>query len=305
MAVSKRLRYEVLRRDNHQCRYCGATAPDAVLTVDHVVPKTLGGSDTDPSNLVAACRDCNAGKAASNPDAPLVADVDQRAAQWAQAMTVAMSRRMNEFAAQRARTDGFDQVWQQWSGVCVVPREPNWRDSILRFLAFGLDEAFLASAVESAMGNRRLRTGDVWRYFCGICWTEIKSAQASVVLASPAAAGAWPAASLVVPEGEDSDDEFPIMHMVDHYVDHLLEALGVVDQLRRKIAFRALWDALSETDQVWRGVHPHFNDVVAIVDSEGRPVSRLEATEEFLFTSLAFAMHRIKELGGQGASNGP
>ena len=38
MAVSKRTRYEVLRRDNHACRYCGASAPDAKLTVDHVLP---------------------------------------------------------------------------------------------------------------------------------------------------------------------------------------------------------------------------------------------------------------------------
>lgn len=29
MAVSKRTRYEVLRRDNHACRYCGARAPEA------------------------------------------------------------------------------------------------------------------------------------------------------------------------------------------------------------------------------------------------------------------------------------
>lgn len=26
MSVSKRLRFEILRRDNHACRYCGATA---------------------------------------------------------------------------------------------------------------------------------------------------------------------------------------------------------------------------------------------------------------------------------------
>lgn len=61
MTVSKRLRFEILRRDNHACRYCGGVAPDATITVDHVVPVALGGSD-DPSNLVAACKDCNAGK---------------------------------------------------------------------------------------------------------------------------------------------------------------------------------------------------------------------------------------------------
>lgn len=78
MAVSKRLRYEVLRRDNHACRYCGATPPDVKLNVDHVVPAALGGSNA-PTNLVAACTDCNAGKTSSMPNAATVEDVDQQA----------------------------------------------------------------------------------------------------------------------------------------------------------------------------------------------------------------------------------
>lgn len=76
MAVSKRLRYEILRRDNHACRYCGAAAPDVKLNVDHVIPTSLGGSDK-PENLVAACADCNGGKTSSLPDAMPVADIDQ------------------------------------------------------------------------------------------------------------------------------------------------------------------------------------------------------------------------------------
>jgi hypothetical protein len=76
MAVSKRLRYEILRRDNHACRYCGATAPDVKLNVDHVIPQALGGSNA-PTNLVASCADCNAGKTSSMPNATPVADVDQ------------------------------------------------------------------------------------------------------------------------------------------------------------------------------------------------------------------------------------
>ncbi|MCX4232088.1 HNH endonuclease [Streptomyces ortus] len=61
MAVSKRLRYEILRRDRYTCRYCGASAPEAPLRVDHVTPVALGGTD-HPSNLVAACEPCNSGK---------------------------------------------------------------------------------------------------------------------------------------------------------------------------------------------------------------------------------------------------
>lgn len=76
MAVSKRLRYEILRRDNHACRYCGATAPGTKLAVDHVIPQSLGGSDK-PENLVASCADCNAGKTSSMPNAMPVADVEQ------------------------------------------------------------------------------------------------------------------------------------------------------------------------------------------------------------------------------------
>lgn len=76
MAVSKRLRYEILRRDNHACRYCGAAAPSVKLNVDHVIPTSLGGSDK-PDNLVTACADCNGGKTSSMPNAMVVADVDQ------------------------------------------------------------------------------------------------------------------------------------------------------------------------------------------------------------------------------------
>jgi hypothetical protein len=85
MAVSKRLRYEILRRDNHACRYCGATAPDVKLNVDHVIPTSLGGSDA-PTNLVTACADCNGGKTSSMPNAMPVADVSQENFQRAAAL---------------------------------------------------------------------------------------------------------------------------------------------------------------------------------------------------------------------------
>lgn len=62
MAISKRLRFEILRRDGFKCRYCHAV--EVLLTVDHVTPISLGGTD-HPSNLVACCDDCNTGKAST------------------------------------------------------------------------------------------------------------------------------------------------------------------------------------------------------------------------------------------------
>lgn len=59
--VSPGVRFKVLERDSFTCQYCGRSAPDVVLHVDHVVPVSKGGSN-DPSNLVTACETCNLGK---------------------------------------------------------------------------------------------------------------------------------------------------------------------------------------------------------------------------------------------------
>ena len=49
-SLSKRTRFEVLKRDSFACQYCGAAAPDAYLHVDHIIPVSKGGTD-DPTNL--------------------------------------------------------------------------------------------------------------------------------------------------------------------------------------------------------------------------------------------------------------
>ncbi len=54
-------RFEVFKRDNFTCRYCGRTSPAVVLEVDHIVPVCEGGSD-DLMNLAASCWECNRGK---------------------------------------------------------------------------------------------------------------------------------------------------------------------------------------------------------------------------------------------------
>lgn len=59
--ISKAVRFEVLKRDSFSCQYCGASAPDAVLHIDHIKPVSKGGGN-DIMNLVAACSDCNLGK---------------------------------------------------------------------------------------------------------------------------------------------------------------------------------------------------------------------------------------------------
>lgn len=61
--LSKKLRFEIFKRDKFICQYCGAKAPDAVLHVDHIHPVAKGGAN-DPLNLITSCAACNGGKGA-------------------------------------------------------------------------------------------------------------------------------------------------------------------------------------------------------------------------------------------------
>jgi hypothetical protein len=57
-----RMRFEVFRRDNFTCQYCGRTPQDgAKLIVDHVLAVANGG-ETRLDNLTTSCFECNAGK---------------------------------------------------------------------------------------------------------------------------------------------------------------------------------------------------------------------------------------------------
>jgi ATP adenylyltransferase len=62
--LGESLRFEILKRDR-VCQLCGAGPKDAVLEVDHVVPRSKGGSN-EPDNLQVLCSRCNRGK--SNRD---------------------------------------------------------------------------------------------------------------------------------------------------------------------------------------------------------------------------------------------
>jgi len=52
---------ELFLRDGNLCMYCGGEFPDSQLTRDHVMPLSRGGRDCW-SNVVAACKTCNAHK---------------------------------------------------------------------------------------------------------------------------------------------------------------------------------------------------------------------------------------------------
>lgn len=59
--INPKVKFEVFKRDNFTCQYCGAKAPDVLLEIDHINPVSNGG-DNEILNLITSCFECNRGK---------------------------------------------------------------------------------------------------------------------------------------------------------------------------------------------------------------------------------------------------
>ena len=59
-------RKNILLRDRNTCQYCATVLPSGELTLDHVIPRSRGGSSTW-ENLVACCHPCNRRKGNQSP----------------------------------------------------------------------------------------------------------------------------------------------------------------------------------------------------------------------------------------------
>lgn len=60
-SISKKIRFEIFKRDNFKCQYCGSSAPHVLLHIDHIKPVSKGGTNVI-TNLITACESCNGGK---------------------------------------------------------------------------------------------------------------------------------------------------------------------------------------------------------------------------------------------------
>jgi len=58
---AKLSKYNIKVRDGFKCQYCNKMFSHKALTVDHVMPKSMGGKHSW-INLVAACKPCNQSK---------------------------------------------------------------------------------------------------------------------------------------------------------------------------------------------------------------------------------------------------
>lgn len=169
--LSKRLRFEIFKRDGFRCLYCGANPNQRPLQVDHVEPVALGGTD-DPFNLVTACVDCNGGKSAVPLDQRAHAAPVDTEAHYEQAEQI-----REWLAVQReveaARTEVADAIAEHWEHH-LGPISQMMYDRLPKLAReFSIEDLAAAMAITARkMGRERefrpAKAHEHARYFQGI-----------------------------------------------------------------------------------------------------------------------------------------
>lgn len=171
--LSKRVRFEVFKRDQFSCQYCGAHPPNVLLEVDHVTPVAEGGSN-DEGNLLTACFNCNRGKAAV-PLSVVPKSLAEKAAETVEREAqIAGYRDVMDARADRIEED----AWQVADILDSTARKGFRRDWLTSIRTFNkkLDLHEVKEAAEIAFSRKPYSEGQRFKYFCGICWSKVKEA---------------------------------------------------------------------------------------------------------------------------------
>lgn len=175
VGISKKTRFDVFKRDQFQCAYCGAHPSETVLLeVDHIHPVAEGGTN-DIDNLVTACWDCNRGKGVG-----LLSSVPQSIEDKAAMVAEREGQIRAYYEILELRKERRDE--ELWS-VAEIFMERFVEDSIhkdrlvsIRMFLERLNVFAVRDAMEIACA-RKYSTAAAFKYFCGICWNKIKSGE--------------------------------------------------------------------------------------------------------------------------------
>lgn len=168
--LSKKMRFEVFKRDLFTCQYCNAKPPKVPLEIDHLIPVSKKGTN-HIDNLITACFDCNRGKSnnllETVPHSILIKSEMKRIAveQYKQYQKLLQKEKLQ----MEYDIDLVEQTFQIYKpNSCFGD---TFRISVKKFIKeLGVEEVI--DSMESAMSKRSY--GDGLKYFCGICWNKIK-----------------------------------------------------------------------------------------------------------------------------------
>lgn len=170
--MTKGVRFEVFKRDQFTCAYCGSHPPAVILHVDHILPVAKGGGN-DIDNLITACADCNQGKSSRlltnipeslEKKARILREREEQLAGYRE--VVDDIRRREEFDV-----DMLQNIFSAAYGS--IEFTDTFRASIRRNFLNSLDFDQLRSNAEVSC-SRMPNADRALSYFCGMNWRMIK-----------------------------------------------------------------------------------------------------------------------------------
>lgn len=173
MSLSKKIRFDVFKRDSFQCGYCGKTPPGVVLEVDHIHPKSKGGKN-DMDNLLTACFDCNRGKRDGLlGDVPSTLTNNLKVLKEKQAQMKEYRKFINKIKKLADKdiqylSDIYEMYFEGW-----VFTETFIHVSLRTFLK-NLPIHEIEEAMTIAFGKNPHDPEGFIKYFCGVCWRKIR-----------------------------------------------------------------------------------------------------------------------------------
>ena len=172
ISLSKKIRFEVFKRDGFICGYCGSHPPDIILEVDHIIAVANGGDNSD-GNLITSCFDCNRGKAANKLD--VVPESLKEKASRIKESEKQLIEYTNIIRAKEERLE--DETWE-----LIIKFDPScerfnnrWFSSIKNYIdKIGLYEVI--DAMEIAVNKFHRINSSAMKYFHGVCKNKISGA---------------------------------------------------------------------------------------------------------------------------------
>jgi hypothetical protein len=170
------LRFEIFKRDDFACQYCGAQPPKVVLEVDHIHPVAAGGRN-EPENLITACNKCNRGKGKRplgdrivRPDADLMyLKTQQEAAE----LKRYQKAKAEKDKALDAIVEGFQEAW--WTHINTEDA-PSGRVLRSWIATFGPEEVDEAISITAGALNAPTTIHSQIRYVSGVLWNRKRAA---------------------------------------------------------------------------------------------------------------------------------
>lgn len=174
LGISKKIRFEIFKRDNFCCAYCGRTPPIAILEVDHIIPKSKSGSN-DINNLITSCFDCNRGKGGIKLERITPKLEENLEVLKEKQLQLKEFEKMIKFFDNQKNKD-IDCVEKVFiNSFPDAMFTDTFRLSVKKFLDILGKQAVLSAMEKAILQKYKIKNMEqIVTYFCGICWNIIK-----------------------------------------------------------------------------------------------------------------------------------